>query len=114
MNDQDMEKELLENGFTQNDITNMRKIISRSGDSEETLLMLTHSLKKTFYNGCFISIILISAFFINVIFNISDDVVVILIHLFFTVFPLFFVYYLGPMNLAYKSYFYLKNKEKMG
>ncbi|KHN49521.1 hypothetical protein [Pectobacterium fontis] len=114
MNDQDMEKELLENGFTQNDITKMRGIVSRSENSEETLLMLTHSLKKTFYNGCFISIILIASFIINAVFNISEDWVEILIHFTLTIFFLLPVYYLAPMNLAYKSYSYLKGKDKTG
>ncbi|WP_230857577.1 hypothetical protein [Pectobacterium versatile] len=53
MNDQEMEKELLENGFTQSDINFMRKIISRGEDSEETLLMLTHTLKTDFTPDAF-------------------------------------------------------------
>ncbi|MEQ9859699.1 hypothetical protein OI450_06725 [Pectobacterium cacticida] len=110
MNDQEMEKELLGNGFTQNDIAKMRKIISRSGDGEETLMTLINSLKKTFYNECIISFTLISAFFINVIFNISGDIVEILIHLLFTGFFISLACYFGPVDLAYKSYSYLKRK----
>ncbi|MEI7261908.1 hypothetical protein [Pectobacterium carotovorum] len=53
MNDQEMEKELLENGFSQKDINFMRKIISRGEDSEETLQNLTHTLRARFYNGFF-------------------------------------------------------------
>ncbi|PPE57590.1 hypothetical protein F157LOC_03614 [Pectobacterium brasiliense] len=57
MNDQEIEKELLENGFTQGDINFMRKIISRGEDSEETLPRLIHTLRTRFYNGCFLFIV---------------------------------------------------------
>ncbi|MBN3122243.1 hypothetical protein [Pectobacterium brasiliense] len=114
MNDQETEKELLENGFTQNDIAKMRDLISRGGNSEETLSMLTHSLKKAFFNGFFILAILISSFIINAIFNISNNGVEILIHFVLTLFFILPIYYLTPMNLAYKSYSYLKRKSKMG
>lgn len=114
MNDQEMEKELLENGFSQKDINFMRKIISRSGDNEETLESLTHTLKSRFYNGCFLFIIIISAFIIDFIFNTPADLIESSVYLFFMIFSLFIVYYIGPMNLTYKSYSYLKRKGKMG
>ncbi|MDG0800329.1 hypothetical protein [Pectobacterium polaris] len=114
MNDQKTEKELLDNGFTKNDIVKMKKLISRGGNSEETLSMLTHSLKKAFFNGFFILAIIISSFIINAIFNISSDRVEILVHFIFTIFFTLLMYYLIPMNLAYKSYSYLKKKGKAG
>ncbi|ASY78479.1 hypothetical protein BJK05_00065 [Pectobacterium polaris] len=114
MNDQETEKELLDNGFTKNDIVKMKKLISRGGNSEETLSMLTHSLKKAFFNGFFILAIIISSFIINAIFNISSDRVEILVHFIFTIFFTLLIYYLTPMNLAYKSYAYLKKKGKAG
>ncbi|MEQ9969856.1 hypothetical protein ABRP72_11795 [Pectobacterium carotovorum] len=114
MNDQETEKELLENGFTQDDIIKMKKLISRGGNSEETLSMLTHSLKKAFFNGVFILAILISSLIINAIFNISNDGLEILVHFIFTIFFTLTIYNLIPMNLAYKSYSYLKKKGKAG
>ncbi|RUR93600.1 hypothetical protein [Pectobacterium polaris] len=114
MNDQEIEKELLENGFTQNDIAKMRNLISRGGNSEETLSMLTHSLKKAFLNGFFILAIFISSFIINAIFNISNSGMEILVHFILTVFFILPIYYLTPMKLAYKSHSYLKRKSKMG
>ncbi|MCV9879142.1 hypothetical protein [Brenneria izbisi] len=114
MNDQDVEKELLENGFTENDISHMRKIISRGGDSEETLQSLTHTLRARFHNGCFLFVIIITVFIINFIFNTPADLIETLVYLFFMIFSLFIVYYIGPINLAYKSYSYLKGKDKMG
>lgn len=112
MNDQDVEKELLENGFTENDISHMRKIISRGGDSEETLLMLTHTLKNRFHSGCFLYAVLVTIFIAILI--IKNDIIVIYVYFFFTLIFIFLVYYIIPMKLAYKSYSYLKGKDKMG
>ncbi|MEI7077084.1 hypothetical protein [Pectobacterium versatile] len=111
MNDQEMEKELLENGFSQKDINLMRKIISRGEDSEETLQNLTHTLRARFYNGCFLFIVIISAFTINFIFNTSADLIETSVFLFFMIFSLFIIYYIGPMSLAYKSYRIIKTKK---
>ncbi|MEQ9851496.1 MULTISPECIES: hypothetical protein [Pectobacterium] len=112
MNDQEIEKELLENGFTQNDINFMRKIISRGGDSEETLLMLMHTLKSRFHTGCFLCVVLIAIFIAILI--IRNDIIVISVYFSFTLIFVFLIYYITPMNLAYKSYSYLKKKEKTG
>ncbi|MFJ5376503.1 hypothetical protein ACIPSX_04005 [Pectobacterium sp. CHL-2024] len=109
MNDQEIEKELLENGFTQNDINFMRKIISRGEDSEETLLMLTHTLKSRFHTGCFLCVVLVTIFIAVLI--IRDDIVVISIYFLFTLIFVFIVYYLTPMKLAYKSYEIIKEKK---
>ncbi|KFX00226.1 hypothetical protein [Pectobacterium carotovorum] len=111
MNDQEMEKELLENGFTQSDINFMRKIISRGEDSEETLQNLTHTLRARFYNGCFLFIVIISAFIINFIFNTPVDSVEFFVYFFVMMLSLFLVYHIGPMKLAYKSYRLIKEKE---
>ncbi len=112
MNDQEIEKELLENGFTQGDVNFMRKIISRGENSEETLLMLTHTLKSRFHTGCFLCIVLITILITTLI--IKYDIIVISVYFLFTLIFIFLVYYLTPMNLAYKSYSYLKRKSKMG
>ncbi|KHS97122.1 hypothetical protein RC90_14240 [Pectobacterium brasiliense] len=112
MNNQETEKELLENGFTQDDINFMRKIISRGEDSEETLLMLTHTLKSRFHTGCFLCVVLITIFIATLI--IRNDIIVISVYFSFTLIFVFFVYYIIPMKLAYKSYSYLNRKGKMG
>ncbi|KHS74298.1 hypothetical protein RC79_08710 [Pectobacterium brasiliense] len=110
MNDQEIEKELLENGFTQNDINFMRKIISRGEDSEETLQRLIHTLRTRFYNGCFLFIVIISAFTINFIFNTPTDLIEFFVYFFVMMLSLFLVYHIGPMKLAYKSYRLIKGK----
>ncbi|MCA6940826.1 hypothetical protein [Pectobacterium polaris] len=110
MSDKEIEKELLENGFNQNDINFMRKIISRGEDSEETLQRLIHTLQTRFYNGCFLFIVIISAFTINFIFNTPTDLIEFSVYLFVMMLSLFFVYHIGPMNLAYKSYRLVKGK----
>ncbi|AIA70033.1 hypothetical protein WCU81_06020 [Pectobacterium atrosepticum] len=114
MNDQETEKELLANGFTQNDINFMRKIISRGEDSEETLQRLIHTLRTRFYNGCFLFVVIIAAFTINFIFNTRADLIEFFVYFFVMMLSLFLVYHIGPMKLAYKSYSYLKRKGKMG
>ncbi|KFF66245.1 hypothetical protein IV99_08450 [Pectobacterium brasiliense] len=112
MNNQETEKELLENGFTQDDINFMRKIISRGESSEETLLMLTHTLKSRFHTGCFLCTVLITILIATLI--IRNNIIVISVYFSFTLIFVFLVYYITPMKLAYKSYSYLKRKGKMG
>ncbi|ULS50288.1 hypothetical protein GBN63_11150 [Pectobacterium carotovorum] len=112
MNDQEIEKELLENGFTQGDVNFMRKIISRGENSEETLLMLTHTLKSRFHTGCFSCVVLITILITTLI--IKYEIIVISVYFSFTLIFVFLVYYITPMKLAYKSYSYLKRKGKMG
>lgn len=118
MNNQEMEKELLENGFSQKDINFMREIISRGEDSEETLQNLTHTLRARFYNGyflfivyCLLFIVIIFAFTINFIFNTPVDSVEFFVYFFVMMLSLFLVYHIGPMKLAYKSYRLIKEKE---
>ncbi|AZK61832.1 hypothetical protein [Pectobacterium versatile] len=111
MNDQEMEKELLENGFSQKDINFMRKIISRGEDSEETLQNLTHTLRARFYNGCFLFIVITSVFTINFIFNTPDDLIEFFVYFFVMMLSIFLVYHIGPMKLAYKSYRLIKSKK---
>ncbi|MBN3042323.1 hypothetical protein H4F47_05220 [Pectobacterium brasiliense] len=111
MNDQEIEKELLENGFTQNDINFMRKIISRGEDSEETLQRLIHTLRTRFYNGCFLFIVIISAFTLNFIFNTPSDLIEFFVYFSVMMLSLFLIYHIGPMKLAYKSYRLIKAKK---
>ncbi|MBQ4789677.1 hypothetical protein [Pectobacterium versatile] len=111
MNDQEMEKELLENGFSQKDINFMRKIISRGEDSEETLQNLTHTLRARFYNGFFLFIVITSVFTINFIFNTPDDLIEFFVYFFVMMLSIFLVYHIGPMKLAYKSYRLIKSKK---
>ncbi|AVT57730.1 hypothetical protein MFFDBJGM_03789 [Pectobacterium versatile] len=75
MNNKEIEKELLENGFTQGDINFMRKIISRGENSEETLLMLTQTLKSRFHTGCFLCAVIITILIATLI--IKNDIIVI-------------------------------------
>lgn len=78
MNNQGIEKDLLENGFTQDDINFMRKIIFRGENSEETLLMLTHTLKSRFHTGCFLCAVLITILIATLI--IKNDIIVISVY----------------------------------
>lgn len=53
MTELEMEKKLLNNGFTAKNITHMRKIISRDDQQKETYSSLLIDLKKRFFRGMF-------------------------------------------------------------
>ncbi|AJJ67016.1 hypothetical protein BZ16_3405 [Yersinia pseudotuberculosis PB1/+] len=52
MTELEMEKKLLNNGFTAKNIAHMRKIISRDDKQKETYSSLLIDLKKRFFAGC--------------------------------------------------------------
>ena len=107
MNDLEMESNLLKNGFTEKNITHMRKIISRDDEGKETFTTLLYDLKKRFYAGCLLSLVLLTPLLI-MIGTSSDDIKIYLIVL---IFGMICLYYIIPMNLAWKSYKFLLKKK---
>ncbi|ABS46978.1 MULTISPECIES: hypothetical protein [Yersinia pseudotuberculosis complex] len=110
MTELEMEKKLLNNGFTAKNIAHMRKIISRDDKKKETYSSLLIELKKRFFAGCLICAILFTPL-IFMMFNdyTSDEIFSYLVAL---IFGLYMTYYITPLNLAWKSYRYLSNKEE--
>ncbi|CNI21293.1 membrane protein [Yersinia aldovae] len=110
MTELEMEKNLLNNGFTAKNIVHMRKIISRDDMKKETYSSLLKDLKRRFFAGCFICAILFTPL-IFMMFNdyTSDEIFSYLIAL---AFGLYMTYYITPLNLAWKSYRYLSNNEE--
>lgn len=110
MTELEMENKLLDHGFTDKNIAHMRKIISRDETQTETYSTLLEDLKKRFWAGCFICVILFTPL-IFMMFNdyTSDEIFSYLVAL---IFGLFMTYYITPLNLAWKSYRYLSNKEE--
>ncbi|CNK29087.1 membrane protein [Yersinia aldovae] len=110
MTESEMEKKLLDNGFTDKNIVHMRKIISRDNTQKETYSSLLKDLKKRFMGGCLICAILFIPL-VTMIFNdyTSDEIFSYLVAL---IFGLYITYYITPLNLAWKSYRYLSNKEE--
>lgn len=88
----------------------MRKIISRDDKKKKTYSSLLIDLKKRFFAGCFICAILFAPL-IFMMFNdyTSDEIFSYLVAL---IFGLYMTYYITPLNLAWKSYRYLSNKEE--
>ncbi|AJJ05846.1 membrane protein [Yersinia pseudotuberculosis] len=110
MTELEMEKKLLNNGFTAKNIAHMRKIISLDDKQKETYSSLLIDLKKRFFAGCLICAILFTPL-IFMMFNdyTSDEIFSYLVAL---IFGLYMTYYITPLNLAWKSYRYLSNKEE--
>ncbi|HDL8116139.1 TPA: hypothetical protein PXQ47_004211 [Yersinia enterocolitica] len=110
MTESEMEKKLLDNGFTDKNIVHMRKIISRDDTQKETYSSLLKDLKKRFFAGCLICAILFIPFII-MMFNdyTSGELFSYLVVL---IFGLYMTYYITPLNLSWKSYRYLSNKEE--
>lgn len=103
MNDSEMESILLKNGFTERNITHMLKIISRDDEGKETFTTLIYDLKKRFYAGCLLILVLLMPLLI-MIGNSSGDVKTYFMVL---IFGMMCLYYIIPMNLAWKSYRFL-------
>ncbi|CNK16122.1 membrane protein [Yersinia mollaretii] len=109
MTELEMEKKLLDNGFTVKNIEHMRKIISRDEEPKETYLSLLKELKKRFFGGCLICVILFTPLIIMLFNNYTTDELS--SYIIALVFGLYVTYYITPMNLAWKSYRYLSKEE---
>lgn len=108
MTELEMEKKLLENGFTAKNIEHMRKIISRDDEQKETYLSLLKDLKKRFWAGCLICAIFL---IVLIVFILKYSVSETSSYLIVMIFSLYATYYIIPMNLAWKSYRYLNKEE---
>lgn len=107
MNDDEMEAKLLKNGFTEKNIKHMRKIISRDDEGKETFTTLLYDLKKRFYAGCFLVLVLLLPLLVMICTSSGD----IKTHLIILIFGMVCVYYIIPLNLAWKSYRFLSGKK---
>ncbi|UNK27362.1 hypothetical protein MNO11_21535 [Serratia plymuthica] len=108
MTESEMEKKMLNNGFTAKNISHMRKIISRDDTQKETYSSLLKNLKKRFFSGCFICAIFLTVLIVFILKYSISEVSSYLIVMFF---GLYATYYIIPMNLAWKSYRYLYKEE---
>ncbi|AHK21544.1 membrane protein [Yersinia similis] len=107
MTNDEIEKKLLDKGFTEKNIQHMRKIISRDKTHKETYQSLLGSLKKRFLAGCVIVLILFAFTVPELVNQERTDFISIYITL---ALALFIVYIMAPMNLAWKAYRYLKKE----
>ncbi|MBW7981298.1 hypothetical protein [Enterobacillus tribolii] len=103
--DAKMEEILLKNGFSPENIAHMKKIIERGQIPDETLYKLTLELKDRFIRGCFISFLCSLPFFYYLI---TGSLISITSSFIVTLFSLAVIFYIGPINLTWKAYSFIK------
>ena len=52
MHNAEIERDLINNGFTHKKILRLKKILNRPHEKEESILKLIYDLKNRFYSGC--------------------------------------------------------------
>jgi cation transporter-like permease len=104
----DFEQKLLENGFSAKNIGKLKSIINKDESKKDTLQSLVIDLSKRFWGGV-IALVILALIGLNGIFNAdSSNAIPYIIVL---TFAFFVVYFVTPLNLAWKSYkFIRKNK----
>lgn len=106
MNDIELVSELRKNGFNENNIKHLQKIIVRS-EGRETLSTLLVDLKKRFYAGCLMLIVIFIPLVCKVMFNISGSLTAYIIAF---AFSFYCVYQIVPLILAWKAYRFLSKR----
>ncbi|MDH0052832.1 hypothetical protein [Pantoea ananatis] len=104
----DFEQKLLDNGFSAKNIGKLKSIINKDESKKDTLQSLVIDLSKRFWGGG-IALVILALIGLNGIFNAdSSNAIPYIIVL---TFGFFVVYFVTPLNLAWKSYkFIRKNK----
>ena len=106
--DEKMEELLLENGFNKKNIAVMKRAIVRGEDPDETLFDITLELKNRFFNGCLcLCVCLVPLIFYSIKGELDGVIVACILMLF----GFIVVYYIVPMNLAWKAYLFFKKTE---
>ncbi|WP_158783023.1 hypothetical protein [Pantoea sp. BAV 3049] len=106
MSDIELESALLKNGFNDKNIKDLQKIINRS-EGRETLSTLLVDLKRRFYAGCLMLIIILMPLACKITFDISGSLTAYLIAF---VFGFYCVYQIVPLVLAWKAYRFLSKR----
>lgn len=106
MGNLDMEKELIENGFTEKEVSKLKELAERD---DESLIKLLTDLKKRFFAGFVIILAFLGIWLFTLLSSSSDTFES---FSFATVIVSICVYFFIPMKLATKAYVYLaKNKD---
>ena len=109
MNDFEMERKLAESGFTEKNIIHMRKIISRAEDTKKNHQTLLNDLNKRLRGGVFCVLLLLLILMVQFFCYGRDEII---ISLFVVAFGLFVIYYITPLNLAWKAARFINVQEK--
>jgi len=97
----EFEKELYNNGFSAKEIGKLKSIIQKDESKKDTLQSLVIDLSKRFWGGV-IALIILMLIGLDGIFNVeaSDSIPYIVV----LTFAFLVVYFVTPLNLAWKSY----------
>lgn len=101
------EKDLLDNGFSDRNLTRLKEVLTRSENANETLTSLVDDLSKRFYGGV-ICLVLIMAplVFLPVFYPPS----LLMYYLPVAVFGVIAVWFLIPLGLSWKAYKLVKGR----
>lgn len=112
MTDSEMEKELLANGFTEKEVNRLKKVLTHEHVNDaggETLESLILDLKKGFIPSCIIIGTIPLLYPLIVTEPVRIGVIAFAV---VAIFSLFSVNLINPMKLSYKSYMFLKKRNR--
>jgi|GEM_PF-538129 len=101
------EKDLLDNGFSNKQLSRLKEVLSRNENAGETLSTLVDDLSKRFYGGVIcLMLILAPLIFLPVFYTPS----LLLYYLPVAVFGVIAVWYLIPLGLSWKAHKIMKGR----
>lgn len=107
MTSQLTEKDLLDNGFTNKQLSRLKEVLSRDENADETLSTLVDDLSKRFYGGMIcLLLILVPLILLPVFYTYS----LLLYYLPVAVFGVIAVWYLIPLGLSWKAHKMMKGR----
>lgn len=107
MTSQLTEKDLLDNGFTNKQLSRLKEVLSRDENADETLSILVDDLSKRFYGGMIcLLLILVPLILLPVFYTYS----LLLYYLPVAVFGVIAVWYLIPLGLSWKAHKMMKGR----
>ncbi|SFT77726.1 hypothetical protein SAMN05192562_10237 [Kosakonia arachidis] len=102
------EKDLLDNGFTEKNISRLKEVLSRQENTDESFTTLIKDLSKRFYAGVICLILLFVLFAVAFIFYPAP---VILSYIPVVIIGMAIVYYIIPLNLSWKAWKLMKGSK---
>lgn len=101
------EKDLLDSGFSNKQLSRLKEVLSRNENAGETLSTLVDDLSKRFYGGVICLILILSPLVFLPVFYRSS---LLLYYLPVAVFGVIAVWYLIPLGLSWKAHKIMKGR----
>lgn len=102
------EKDLIDNGFTEKNISRLKEVLSRQENTDESFTTLIKDLSKRFYAGVICLILLLVLFAFAFAFYPAS---VILSYIPVVIIGVAIVYYVIPLNLSWKAWKLMKGSK---